>query len=600
MFPGYRKDCPFRQPVSWGGSRRDSPESALPCYRLGVTQRDIVIDEFRDLPGLSEIIGLGAVRQPFGEAQEVEISTLLAMTDDRGDRGVPSTTAVKWIGCGQMDLLAAGSRWKNGSPTLAAPSTSVSGMFEVVFRERVGQGIDPPRKNRPFPSRAIAGAGGFLLRRIADPANIHAAGGSKKGPEKFLLPFMELVRALFAVSERVLLQLFDGIRSSTVMNGRGLIDHTRSYLSKDSTVYLAARQALSRDEALIIAAMIADPTLFRMHNSVFQQLSVNEDWRGGLPVYVELEWPWQVPIAIELEGRWVDREGPSSRFLCTRLVSLGIPMPFRRVVVRHPGSEPGDTDVLPPPSDRVRATNARLFVLTTGRAASPSRRAARFGSDVVNLPTADGIEVEWVACGGVARKDRGQIGENPRDEAPVGTGGRKPGADANVGAAEIRRRRLAPGEVVEGQERSHLEALKATWDALSAACVQEGWSLGAAPTASSPSIGANFGGLNLPWEPLVAVVRSGSNRLLVVDRGSASGDECSLGLLVPVDPNQHDRQLATAARKLCTSVNGRWRSRNLKTPDFSVKGTARPTEVWVDQERYVNLLIRRIASALGL
>lgn len=513
-----------------------------------------------------------------------------------------ANTKVLWIGCGQMALLGAGSRWKGGSPTATAPSTSLSGMFELLSQERVGQGIDAPPKSRPFPSRAIAEAGGFLLRRIVDPADIHSGGNSKRDAEKILVPFMELVRALFAVSERLLLQLFDGIRSTSGISARGLIDYTRSYLSKDGIVYLAAQQTLSRDEALIIAAMVADRTLLNVHNSVFQQLSVNEDWRNGHAVHIALKWPWQDPIAIELEGRWVERVGSRPRFLCTRLVSFGLPMPFRRVVVQHPGNEPGDTDILPPPSDRVRATSARLFVLTTGRAASPFRRATRIGSDVVNLPTADGIEVEWIARGGVARRDRGQIGEDPRDEAPVGTGGRNPGADADVGAAEIRRRRAASGEVVEGQVagRSHLKALEATWDALSAACSDAGWSLSAEPTLGAPAVDASFGGLNLPWEALVAVVRFGSSRLLVVDRGSSVGDECSLGLLVPVDPNQHDRHLAIAARKLCTSVNGRWRSPNLKAPHFKVKGIARPTDVWVDPDKYADLLRRRIASALGL
>lgn len=562
-----------------------------------MAQRNIVIEEFRDLPGLSEIIGLGAVRQPRGEAQEVEIEVLLSSVNEPPGTDALSATHLLWIGCGQMDLLAAGARWKDGSRTVAAPSTRVSGMFEAVACEKVGEGVDPPLTNRPFPSQAIADACGFLLRRIADPTNPHSGGSSQRNPEKILVPCMEMVRAIFAVSERMLLQLFDGMRNPTLPGGRGLIDRTKSHLADDGTVILAARQQLSREEALIIAAMIADPALMRAHDSVFQQLSVNRDWRDGLPVHMKLAWPWQVPIAIELEGRWVERVGTRPRFLCTRLVSLGIPMPFRRVVVNHPGNEPGDPDVLPPPSDRVRGTNARLFVLTTGRAASPSRRAAQVGGDVLNLPAADGIAVEWIARGGAARKDRGLIGEAPRDEAPFGTGGRKPGADTDVGAAEIRRRRVTSGEV---PERSHLEALNATWDALFAACSEAGWSLSALPKRGAPAVGAKFGGLNLPWEPLVAVVRSGSNRLLVVDRGSLVGDECSLGLLAPIDSNQPDRQLAGKARELCTSVNGRWRSRNLKTPHFSVKGIARPTEVWIDQDSYANLLSRRIASALSL
>lgn len=562
-----------------------------------MSRRPIVIEEFRDLPGLSEIIGLGAVRQPRGEAQEVEIEVLLSSVNEPPSTDASSATHLLWIGCGQMDLLAAGARWKDGSRALAAPSTRVSGMFEAIACEKVGEGVDPPLTNRPFPSQAIAAACGFLLRRIADPTNSQSGGSSQRDPEKILLPYMELVRAIFAVSERVLLQLFDGMRNPTLPGGRGLIDRTKSHLADHGTVILAARQQLSREEALIIAAMIADPALMRAHDSVFQQLSVNRDWRDGHPVHMKLAWPWQVPIAIELEGRWVERVGTRPRFLCTRLVSLGIPMPFRRVVVNHPGSEPGDPDVLPPPSDRVRGTNARLFVLTTGRAASPSRRAAQVGGDVLNLPAADGIAVEWIARGGAARKDRGLIGEDPRDEAPFGTGGRKPGADIDVGAAEVRRKRVASGEA---SERSHLKALEATWDALFAACSDADWSLSAWPRSRPAVVGAEFGGLDLPGEPLVAVVRSGSNRVLVVDRGSLVGDERSLGILVPLKGAVSERQLAFAARELCTSLDGRWRSPNSRNENFRVVAVARPADVWEDQDAYAKLLRSRIASAFGL
>lgn len=563
-----------------------------------MSRRPFVIEQFRDLPGLAEIVGLGSVRQPFAEAQEVEIATLLSLTEDRADSDSASGTAIKWIGCGQLDLLVAGSRWRNGSPMPAGQSIRVSATFEAVRTEMIGVGAESQALNtRPFPSGPIATAPGFLLRRVVDPGDVEAGAGSSTGPELILLPHMELLRGLFGVSNDVLLELFDGIRNPAMPGGRGLIDRKRCHLRDDGTVVLAARRNLTREEALVVAALITDASLLKLHDSVFQQLSVKPEWRDGRPVYLAVAWPWKAPVHLELDGRWVERAEGRRRFICTRLVSLGIPMPFRRVEVHHPGSEQGNTDHLPPPSDRLRPTNARLFVLTTGRAASPSRRSVEVGTDSMNLPMASAIEVISLPHGGVSRNDRGQIGEESRDDAPFGTGGRKPGADTEVGAADIRRGRAGPGEV---PARSHLKALAVTWDALAAACTRAGWALTALPISRGSSANARFGGLDLPREPLVAVVAAGGRRLLVVDRGSPLGDECSLGILVPANLARPDHQLAAAARRVCTSVYGRWRSRNLVTRDFRVTGINRPTEVWDDQDAYVNLLRRRVASALGL
>lgn len=107
----------------------------------------------------------------------------------------------------------------------------------------------------------------------------------------------------------------------------------------------------------------------------------------------------------------------------------------------------------------------------------------------------------------------------------------------------------------------------------------------------------------MPREPLVARVGIGDRRVLVVDRGSPAGDECSLGILVPLRTDMTDRALAVAARKACRSLGGRWRSpmvRLIRPVDFQVIAINRGVEVWEDAGAYERMLGRRIASALGV
>lgn len=559
--------------------------------------RPIIIESFRDIDGTVEIVGLGGVSQPHGQAQEAEIQVLL-MTEVSPISEPCSTVRMLNMGCGQLDLLVPGSRWSNGTFIGESPTTSVTGLFERVREENLGIGLDPqPYGQQPFPSGPIADASGFLLRRSVTGTAPEKTSSPKSLPDFVLLPQMELLRCLFGVSNGFLLELFDGIRNPAVSGERGLVDRRRSRVMDDGTVLLAAGRPLSRDEALIAAAVVADRPMRTLHDSAFQQMCVSREWHGGGSQRLQLAWPWTKPVPIELHGRWVVRSGESPRrFIVTRISSIGIPLPFMRVEVHHPGAEGAGRDDLPPPAGRTRYANARVVVLTVGRAASSSRRPVELSSRMVDFQTASDIEVLNIARGGRARTDGGGIGEAPRDEGPFGTGGRQPGADLEVGAAIVRRRRVAAGETAE---RSELKALDATWDALFTACSGADWSLSALPRYRSAVVGAKFGGLDLPKEPLVAVVRLGPDRVLVVDRGSLVGDERSLGILVPLKGAMSERQLAFAARELCTSLDGRWRSPNSRNEIFRVIAVARPARVWDHPEEYAKLLRSRIASALG-
>lgn len=80
-----------------------------------MTIRTPRIGDFGDIAGTAEIVGLGRVRQPSGGAQEVECQVLLATDIDRPSFNPDTDTTVRWIGCGQFDLLKSGSRWRGGT-----------------------------------------------------------------------------------------------------------------------------------------------------------------------------------------------------------------------------------------------------------------------------------------------------------------------------------------------------------------------------------------------------------------------------------------------------------------------------------------------------
>lgn len=561
--------------------------------------RPLIIEQFRELPGTWEIIGLGRVRQPRGQAQEVEIAVLVACDVDGPDDDVEPATRVFWIGCGQLDLLVPGSRWVRGRRVGFADPALFSASFALVKNELIGRGaVPPPDGLRRFPSEAIADAPGFLLRRLHNDKGRGDEAAGKAGAKFVLLPKMELLRALFGVSSGFLLELFDGIRNPAVSGERGVFNRNMSALLPDKTVKLVTWRNLSDAEATVAAMIVVNPAIRRLYDSVFQQLSVRPKWRDGLPVLLDVAWPWRKPVTIDLHGRWIERVDGSRRFIAMQMSALDFPLPFSRIEVHHQVAEA--EDALPPPNGRVKMANAHLIELKTGSAASTSRRPVEIPTSIFKIVGASGVEIVRIPRGGIARHDRAVIGEDPRDESAFGTGGRQPGADPSVGAARTRRTK---GESDELVGRSQNEALEATWKALNAACRKRGWELDALPQKRRGSRDDVDGGFDFSEEPLVARVAARGPPVIVVDLGSPTGNERSLGILVPLDSTISDRHLAASARAICTSVDGRWRSRGivLRPPrNFRVLAVNRDAKVWKDLNKYAGMLERRLASALSL
>ncbi len=561
-----------------------------------MSYRSLIVEPFRDLPGAVEIVGLGRVRPPSGGAQELEVAVALSSADvaDGADH-------LRWVGCGQLDLLTAGSLWSAGQRIdVASQDHAVAGSFMHVGDEELGLGVDQPGRGRPFRSARIASAPAFRLKRIRPAAATDRARAVRTEPDLVILPHMELVRTLFGVSGRLLLEMFDGIRSPAVSIRRGLIDRRLSRRVNDDLVKLVVGAKLSRDEAIAAAAMIADSRIGRLHDRVHQQLSVNRDFRDGRPEHVRVAWPGWRELAFQGMGRWIERfdgaGGTERRFLVTRLTSISPPLPFDRVEMHFPGTDDEDGGEEPPSMDRRRLPNARDVVLVTARPSSSSRRPLQVPTGHVDLPTADGIEVISVPRGSGIRSNAGVIGEDPRDEAPFATGGDMSGADAQVGRAALSRGQMA-GKV---SDRTLGVARGATWDALRLACEENRWQLAVLSGGRLLAASADRADLNLDREALVATIRTGDRRLLVVDGGSVPGDERSLGILVPRDRATDDFVVSRRAKGLCESLGGRWRREDAKSDDFTITTMVRRPQVWESRTTYAEALARKLRRAAGL
>lgn len=548
------------------------------------------IDEFKDITGTAEIVGLGHVRQPRGGAQEVECEVLLATDMDRRYFDPDLDTKLRWVGCGQLDLLTPGSLWRQGTYSDVARTRTEVGNFRHDRDERLGLGQRiQPRGERPFPTIGIQDAPCFLLEEPREK-------GSAAQRRAILLPKMELVRCLFGVGNDILLELFDGLQGGPVAPDRSTVDRSRSFDNKDGSVVITSSRDLSDDKALVIAATLFDARVQRLHRRVYQQLSVDRDHQDGIPTYVDAPWPWPAPVSMSVSGRWVSRLKGPRRFIVSRIDAISIPLSFSRIEIRHPGSTRTMDLNQPRASGRIRLANAAQPALATGRASSPSRHPVTIPTGTSGTLDASGITITRVEHSGGNRGAEDIIGEKSRDDALVGTGGRQQGADPEVGSAITQR-----GEMLVGglPARSMEDALRKTWTALDSACASMGWDMRAIPRHNPEGADHPFGGLDFAREPLVVAIQWGRARVLVVDRGSPSGSEVSLGILVPLDGRMTDRELAASARRTCTSVDGRWRSPRCDSDDFRIISVNRTQKLWDDAGAFRDAMIRRLEPVLG-
>jgi hypothetical protein len=447
--------------------------------------------------------------------------------------------------------------------------------------------LAPVGSARAFPSEPFAAAPCFLLVREG------AQEQDGLGPRKLLLPQIELARALFGVSSRFLVQLFDGVRNPWVPD-RGILDRKRSNLT-DEVVNLFCWRRPVEEEALILAAMVADKAIMRFHDEVFQSLSVQKGYRKDRPTWPKISWPFERPIEMSVEGRWIERRDGFRRFLVTRITALKLELPFHRIKIHYVGAEGPRPKRLPPPKGRTRKPNARTKVLTLGKPSSWSRRPTEIVSPSLDMAASEEIVIEYIPSRGTHRPRTSTIGENPREEGEFSTAGRERGADRNVGRAEIRRK--AGGDPEEALEMKR-EALRQTWRAIRGAAAADGWRCTPHPVGGAGDLLAPDGGFDFPQEGILVGLEARGRHIVIADDGSAEGDRRSLGILVPREARPVSARELAAIRSADKLYGGRWGSSEMRIDGFRIYAVRRHPKVWEEPADYIKLLVRNIRRAI--
>jgi hypothetical protein len=550
------------------------------------------ISSFKSLPDIAEIIALGQVRRQPTAALETQIEVLLASNLDDPEFDSKRDVQPQWVGCGQLDLLTVGSRWKEGRRAGETQAKRFSARYSFSDDELLGPGADVPVKwSRRLPTAVMKRAPCFLLERERDPEDDDSGD-----PIWVLLPQMELIRALFGVSSRLLIQLMDGLRDSTVAD-RGILDKKNSSLRSDGTVHLTCCRKPTDEEALILAVMIADPAMMRLHNAVFQKLVTQKDYRDNKPVWPEIFWPFLQPIGLTLEGRWFQGAKGRPRFLATKITEIGLEIGFSRIEVHYPGAgEEQAVDRLPPPSGRMRSSNARLVVLTAGRSPSSSRRAVEIASAPVAIPESDGVAIDFVAKVGPPRPRTSTLGEDPREEVEFSTASRQSGADTGIAPALIRR--MVGGDA-SAATSAREEALRVTWLALRTAGAESGWPLTPYPVAGVGNLSLRDGGFDFRREGVLAGLNVGGRHVIFVDERVAPQDFRCLGLLVWTMKREAKWRDIQTIRAVHDGLRGHWGCKAAAVEGFFIFPVVRRGRVMADNGDYSELLRTKITEAIA-
>ena len=144
--------------------------------------------------------------------------------------------------------------------------------------------------------------------------------------------------------------------------------------------------------------------------------------------------------------------------------------------------------------------------------------------------------------------------------------------------------------------RTAKEALDKTWAALCLLAGANDWDL--VPFPATPRNGPAAPAFDFATDFLLAELETQAGSVVVVDLGSSSGEERSLGLLTPeggyVKPVDLPR-----IRRFATEIDGRWHAKRLRLNGFGIVGVSRKADVWLDVEVYAELLLKRINEAQG-
>ena len=574
---------------------------------MAMPQPVLSIEGLKSFSSTVEVVGVGRVRLPRGDAQESEVELLVAerTKDRRFEVGQPSVSV--WIGCGQLDLATVGSRWTEGVREPLFPGEVWTADVELSGEEVLGTPV--PEENWRFvPTKQIANSPCYRLS-LSRHEGFPQWG---KPPAQAIVPRIEIARALFGVNSRFLLEMFDGIYDARVARDRGTFDHARSGVLDDGTVRIFCPRRLRRREAYLVAARLGDPVIRQSHDRFSQSLVTDREFTRHRSAFARPPYPFSGTSRLSFNGRWMLRETsgqPERMLLITRVLGLSFPVPFQRVEMHWPATTREGSEKLPPLVGRIRLDRLRRISMTTGRAPGGGQVAQDVAGGDVALPGEADVEIIAIPTVVEVRPEADKAGQDTRDEAPGSTAGRETGGDPDVKAVIIRRGRAAPTpDQVKKVDAQVRHALAKTASALAAAAIANGWSVRFVVNGAS-TIGAGGGTAFSCFDKILqAEVETDQGFVVIVDAGSVAGDKRSLGILYREDGSNATDEDHARIRAHTFKNAGHWRSRRVAegaTPavdevlGFKVRAAWRPNKVWGDGTAYVKLLKARIVGVLG-
>ncbi|MAW90999.1 MAG: hypothetical protein CL575_09355 [Altererythrobacter sp.] len=551
------------------------------------------------LPGVSEILGLGRVRESPHGGLEAHIECLIQ--PDIFNKNASSPVR-EWLGVGQMNLLWSGRQFKNGRPAGNAPVFRFEGKLttmEEEDRETLGSGrfTGTAAKER---TAGLAGVPGWLLRH--EGRSIETNDEEITLPKVVFLPKTELVRALFGSSSDLLKQVIDGRRDPAVHSSRYALDRDRCFVSDAREVTISVSRLISEEDAHILAAIFADRSkrLLQFHDSIHQNLVTDPAYRSPVGAFLQAQWPWPNGVEMAFSGRWLGRDKgsgmPSPRFVVTRIEKIVFPSPPTSIEVFYPKETKTDK-AAPQPDGRKIPQKGRSRPVRSDRVPDRGRMTETIPSHSAIFTFAEAIDVKFDSRELVlGRKDIGLRGDPIDGERFLSTDDARYGGDAATGQAKIAGQRGEGDD--EAFERAASLARQKTWQALEKLAVRNGWKVtywrednsGVAAVSYRPDADEKEA-------PLVATVEGPSVLKAVADVGSASDDPASIGI-VERSERPSPELLARDVFDLARANDWKWirrRSSSRPRPQPQTRfakatGHSRSRKCWEDSDYYAEKL----------
>ncbi len=549
------------------------------------------IEKLKKLTGLWEVIGFGRVRHSTHFSQETEVEIFFARSDTATPHRFTAASEIvsQYVGCGHLDLVTVGSRWRGGfyedQVDLKAP---LEGHVSFVKNRTVGESLVPD-DGAYFPTRPFKDAPAYLVRL-----------GPFAEKRFAILPVLEVVRHVFGVSSGFLRQTFDGIRDEELLPNRPVVDRKSSHLDGD-VFRLRSLTPMRNDEAAIAAAMLTDQRLLRAHDGVSNGLRTSAQWIAGLPAFVQTPFPFAHDLKWRFYGRWICVSAPTKpdgvawRFLITQILDIDYDPGIRHVVLDAPRRQPNP---LTRESRRQRRKGrARAATVqierTAGKAWAPSIVVSPKPSFL--LPGL--IKVDRSPPDGPAALQAPPV---IVDRLPRGTGSTadpQPGGDEDVTPLEVVRARNA-----REQDPAWVASVEKTYNAINAVARRRAWTVTGPhgdPVVDMYCCPITANGVER-FLSLAVGVQTEHGHVLLMDAGTTPQARHSLGIIVQDDCAPPDTNDFRAIKAFGARCKGHWGGTPAARPEgMSIVAYDRPPHAWENTDFYSMLIGGWIEASIG-